>query len=429
VTDKVTGEVLKRPLKSGWLVALLFSFVLVTVFITAVSYLLLKGVGVWGVNIPVAWGFAITNFVWWIGIGHAGTFISAFLYLMHQDWRTSISRFAEAMTIFAVSCAGLMPLLHLGRPWFFYWLIPYYDTMDLWPQFRSPLVWDLFAVGTYFTVSLVFWYLGLVPDLASMRDQAKHPKLRVLYGILALGWRGSAKHWQRYQTAYLMLAGLATPLVISVHSVVSLDFSAALVPGWHSTIFPPYFVAGAIFSGFAMVLTLAVPLRKFFRLENFITLRHLENCAKLFLVTGLIVDYGYVMEDFIAWYSDNKFDKFVVISQALGAYWPTYWILVASNVGATQLLWSKKIRTSPLALFLISILVNIGMWSERYIIVIGSLHRDFMPSAWHLFRGTIWDWATLLGSIGLFAFLFLLFVRVLPVIAVSELRELVHETR
>lgn len=427
VTDKITGEVLQRKLKLIWLGGLLFSFLLLIIFITAVAYLLLKGVGIWGINIPVAWGFAITNFVWWIGIGHAGTFISAFLYLMHQEWRTSINRFAEAMTIFAVACAGLMPLLHLGRPWFFYWLLPYPDTMDLWPQFRSPLVWDVFAVSTYFTVSLVYWYIGLLPDFASMRDQAKHQKLRVFYGVLALGWRGSAKHWQHYKTAYLMLAGLATPLVISVHSVVGLDFTAAIVPGWHSTIFPPYFVAGAIFSGFAMVLTLAIPLRKFYHLEDFITLKHLENCAKLLLVTGLIVAYGYVMEDFIAWYSDNEFDKYIIINRALGYYWPYYWILVTGNVITPQLLWFKKIRTSPAALFLISIIVNIGMWIERYVIIITSLHRDFMPSSWHLFHGTLWDWATFIGSLGLFSFLFLLFIRTMPIIAVSELRELVHE--
>ena len=426
VTEKVTGEVLERPLQPGWLAFFLLSFVLLTVFITAISYLLLKGVGIWGLNIPVAWGFAITNFVWWVGIGHAGTFISAFLYLMHQDWRTSINRFAEAMTIFAVACAGLMPLLHLGRPWFFYWLLPYPDTMDLWPQFRSPLVWDVFAVSTYLTVSLVYWYLGLVPDLASMRDSAARPGLRFFYGVLALGWRGSAKHWQRYQTAYLLLAGLATPLVISVHSVVSLDFTEAIVPGWHSTIFPPYFVAGAIFSGFAMVLTLAVPLRKFYRLEQFITIRHLENCAKLMLVTGMIVVYSYAMEDFIAWYSDNQFEKYVVVNRALGAYWPFYWILVAANVLTTQFLWFKRIRTSPAALFVVSLIINIGMWVERYVIIITSLHRDFMPSAWGRFQGTIWDWATLLGSMGLFAFLFLLFVRTMPIIAVAELRELVH---
>ena len=427
VTDKITGEVLDRPLQRGWLAFLVFAFVLLMVLTTGITYLLLRGVGIWGINIPVGWGFAITNFVWWIGIGHAGTFISAFLYLMHQEWRTSINRFAEAMTIFAVSCAGLMPLLHLGRPWFFYWLLPYPDTMGLWPQFRSPLVWDVFAVSTYFTVSLVYWYIGLVPDFASMRDQAQRPRLKVFYGILALGWRGSAKHWQRYQTAYLLLAGLATPLVISVHSVVGLDFTAAIVPGWHSTIFPPYFVAGAIFSGFAMVLTLAIPLRKFYRLEQFITIRHLENCAKLLLVTAMIVAYGYVMEDFMAWYSGNKYEKYMVIERALGPYWPFYWLLVLGNVLTPQLLWFKKMRTSPGVLFAVSLLVNLGMWVERYVIVVTSLSRDFMPSAWHFFKGTSWDWAILFGSVGLFIFLFLLFVRVFPVIAVSELRGLVHE--
>ena len=395
-------------------------------FLVAITYLLVRGVGIWGVNIPVGWGFAITNFVWWVGIGHAGTFISAILYLMHQEWRTSINRFAEAMTLFAVACAGLMPLLHLGRPWFFYWLFPYPDTMDLWPQFRSPLVWDVFAVSTYLLVSLVFWYIGLIPDVASLRDRSKKPWQKITYGILSLGWRGSAKHWKRYQKAYLLLAGLATPLVISVHSVVSLDFTAAIVPGWHSTIMPPYFVAGAIFSGFAMVLTLAIPLRHFYGLKNFITLKHLENCAKLLLVTGLLVTYSYVMEDFMAWYGNDPYEKYILINRAFGDYWLSYWILVTCNVVTPQFLWFKKVRTSVPLLFLISIIINIGMWTERFVIVVTSLHRDFLPSSWHLFHGTVWDWATLIGSMGFFLFLFLLFVRALPVIAISELRELLH---
>lgn len=392
----------------------------------SVTYLLVRGVGIMGINIPVAWGFPIVNFVWWVGIGHAGTFISAILFLLHQEWRTSINRFAEAMTLFAVACAGLMPMIHLGRPWFFYWLLPYPDTMDLWPQFRSPLVWDVFAVSTYLTVSLIFWYIGMIPDLASLRDRSKQRWQQVIFGVMAMGWRGSARHWKRYQTAYLLLAGLATPLVISVHSVVSLDFTAAIVPGWHSTIFPPYFVAGAIFSGFAMVLTLGIPLRHFYKLQDYITLKHLENCAMLLLVTGLIVTYSYLIEDFMAWYGGDPFEKYVIINRAFGKYWPAYWILVACNVVTPQFLWFKKVRTCVPLLFLISIIINIGMWAERYVIVVTSLSRDFLPSAWHNYRGTFWDWAIFTGSIGLFLFLFLLFVRTLPLIAISELRELLH---
>ncbi len=427
ITDTLTGLVLRRSLKTGWLLAALFFLLLIVVFTIATSYLIFKGVGIWGINVPVAWGFAITNFVWWIGIGHAGTFISAILLLLHQKWRTSINRFAESMTLFAVACAGLMPLLHLGRPWFFNWLVPYPHTMDLWPQFRSPLVWDVFAVSTYLTVSLVFWYIGLIPDLASMRDEAKKGWQKRIYGVLALGWRGCARHWQRYQTAYLLLAGLSTPLVVSVHSVVSLDLTLSIVPGWHSTIFPPYFVAGAIFSGFAMVLTLAIPLRKFYGLERFITLKHLDNCAKLMLTTGLIVDYSYVIENFMAWYSDDLYESFVVIDRATGYYRISFWILIICNVAVVQLLWWKRIRRSVVALFIISLLINLGMWFERYVIVVSSLARDFMPSAWADFAPTRWDFAILLGSMGIFFFLFLLFVRTLPAIAISELSELGHE--
>ena len=428
VTDKISGLVTDRPVKSGWLIALSFSFLLLMLFLLAITVLLVRGIGIWGVNIPVAWGFAITNFVWWVGIGHAGTFISAILFLLHQEWRTSINRFAEAMTLFAVACAGLMPLLHLGRPWFFYWLVPYPDTMDLWPQFRSPLVWDVFAVSTYLTVSFVFWYIGLIPDAASLRDRSKKQWQKITYGIIALGWRGSAKHWERYQKAYLLLAGLATPLVISVHSVVSLDFTASIVPGWHSTIFPPYFVAGAIFSGFAMVLSLGIPLRKFYSLQDFITLKHLENCAKLLLVTGMIVTYSYVMEAFMAWYGGDPYDRYIQLNRAFGNYWPVYWLLLVCNVVVPQFLWFKRVRTNVSLLFIISLLINIGMWAERFIIVVTSLHRDFMPSAWHMYWPTFWDWATLTGSVGLFLFLFLLFVRSLPVIAIFELRELLHKT-
>jgi molybdopterin-containing oxidoreductase family membrane subunit len=427
VSDKISSVVLVR--KSGW--AWRCGFALAALFVmiltTAVSYLFLRGVGIWGINIPIAWGFAIVNFVWWIGIGHAGTFISAMLFLMYQQWRTSINRFAEAMTLFAVACAGMFPLLHLGRPWEFFWLLPYPNTMWLWPQFRSPLVWDVFAVSTYATISLVFWYVGLIPDLATMRDRARSHAGRIAYGVLALGWRGSARHWQRYQTAYLLLAGLAAPLVVSVHSVVGMDFAAAQLPGWHSTIFPPYFVAGAIFSGFAMVLTLAIPLRWAYGLQDFITLRHLENCAKLMLVTGLIVAYGYGAEAFFGWLSGNEFDIYMNVNRAVGPYFLTYWTLIFCNVVTPQLLWFRAVRRCVPLLFLISLIVQVGMWMERFVIIVTSLHRDFMPSSWGMYYPTIWDYATLFGTVGFFSLCFLIFVRLLPAISISEMRELVHE--
>jgi Ni/Fe-hydrogenase subunit HybB-like protein len=427
VTDKISWVVLIRKSGRLWRFGVAVAALFVLILTAAVSYLFLRGVGIWGVNVPIAWGFAIVNFVWWIGIGHAGTFISAMLFLMYQDWRTSINRFAEAMTLFAVACAGMFPLLHLGRPWEFFWLLPYPNEMWLWPQFRSPLVWDVFAVSTYGTISLVFWYVGLIPDLATLRDRAKSSVGRISYGVLALGWRGSALHWNRYQTAYLLLAGLAAPLVVSVHSVVGMDFAAAQLPGWHSTIFPPYFVAGAIFSGFAMVLTLAIPMRWAFGLEDFITIKHLENCAKLMLVTGLIVAYGYAAEAFYGWLSGNEFDMYMNVNRALGPYWITYWVLIFCNVLTPQLLWFSAIRRNVAILFVISFIVQVGMWMERFVIIITSLSRDFIPSSWGMYYPTIWDWATLLGTIGFFSLCFLLFVRVLPAISISEMRELVHE--
>jgi molybdopterin-containing oxidoreductase family membrane subunit len=352
------------------------------------------------------------------------------LLLLQQKWRTSINRFAEAMTLFAVACAGLFPLLHMGRPWYFYWLMPYPNTMGLWPQWRSPLVWDVFAVSTYATVSLIFWFVGLIPDLATLRDSAKNRIARVAYGVLAMGWRGSAIHWHRYRTAYLLLAGMSTPLVLSVHSVVSLDFTAGIIPGWHSTIFPPYFVAGAIYSGFAMVLTLMIPLRYFYGFQDFITIKHLDNMAKVMLATGLLVGYGYGLEAFMAWYSANRYETFMMYNRAWGGpYWHTYWCLIFCNVLAIQVLWSKKVRTNPALLFVLSIVVNIGMWLERYVIVVTSLARDFVPAAWGVYRGTIWDYATYYGTIGLFLTLVFVFIRVLPVISVAEMREMVVETR
>jgi molybdopterin-containing oxidoreductase family membrane subunit len=428
ITEKISSIVLQRPTGIGWLVGFGIAFVLVMILFGSIGYLFVKGIGIWGVNVPVAWGFAIVNFVWWIGIGHAGTLISAILLLLHQKWRTSINRFAEAMTLFAVACAGLYPILHLGRPWLFYWLFPYPNTLGVQPQFRSPLVWDVFAVSTYFTISLLFWFVGLIPDLATLRDRSQTRTGRVMYGMLAMGWRGSAVHWQRYETAYLLLAGLATPLVVSVHTVVSLDFAVAILPGWHTTIFPPYFVAGAIYSGFAMVLTLAIPLRAAYGLGDFITLRHLQNMAKVMLATGLIVAYGYLMEAFIAWYSGNEFERFTIINRAAGPYAVFYWALLLCNIIVPQALWSARVRSNVLALFVIAIIVNIGMWLERFVIVITSLHRDFLTSSWGMYLPTFWDWATFVGTIGLFVALLFLFIRFLPMISISEMSGMLAET-
>lgn len=428
VTEQISAIVLSHPTSRGWWLGFGVAFGLVMLLLYAIAYLFIAGTGIWGLNIPVAWGFAIINFVWWIGIGHAGTLISAILLLLHQEWRTSINRFAEAMTLFAVACAGLFPLLHLGRPWFFYWLLPYPNVMNVWPQFRSPLVWDVFAVATYAAVSLLFWYVGLIPDLATLRDRAQSRLRQILYGMLALGWRGSARHWQRYQTTYWLLAGLATPLVVSVHTVVSFDFAVGIIPGWHSTIFPPYFVAGAIFSGFAMVLTLAIPLRAVYGLEDFITQRHLDNMAKILLATGLIVAYGYMIETFMAWYSGNRFEIAMTINRLTGPYAPLYWGLIVCNVVVPQLLWSRRLRICAPVLFGVSLIVNIGMWLERFIIIVTSLHRDFLPAAWDMYIPTFWDWATFIGTLGLFVALLFLFLRFLPMISIFEMRELVTET-
>jgi Ni/Fe-hydrogenase subunit HybB-like protein len=429
VTDKISSIVLTRGTTKGWLAGFAFTFTLMMLLLVAVTYLMVKGVGIWGINIPIGWGFAIVNFVWWIGIGHAGTLISAILLLLRQKWRTSINRFAEAMTLFAVACAGLFPLLHMGRPWLFFWLTPYPNPMRLWPQFRSPLVWDVFAVSTYATVSLLFWFVGLIPDLATLRDRARNRAAQVVYGILAMGWRGSAVHWHRYETASLLLAGLATPLVVSVHTVVSFDFSIGQVPGWHTTIFPPYFVAGAIYSGFAMVMTLAIPIRRFYHLEDFITMRHLETMAKVMLSTGLIVAYGYMMETFMAFYSGNQFDKFAILNRWFGPYAFFYWLLIACNIVIPQALWSSRARSSVPLLFVISLIINVGMWLERFVIVVISLHRDFLPSSWGMYYPTRWDWATFVGTIGLFLSLLFLFLRFLPVISIYEMRTLVEETQ
>jgi molybdopterin-containing oxidoreductase family membrane subunit len=427
VTDKIGAIVLTRRTPRGWFIGFALSFALLNLFFVAVGNLFLRGVGIWGVNIPIGWGFTIVNFVWWIGIGHAGTLISAILLLLRQQWRQSINRFAEAMTLFAVACAGMFPILHLGRPWLFYWLFPYPNTMTLWPQFRSPLIWDVFAVSTYATVSLLFWYVGLIPDLATLRDRSRSRPGRVIYGILAMGWRGSARHWHRYEKAYLLLAGLATPLDVSVHTVVSFDFAISIIPGWHVTIFPPYFVAGAIYSGFAMVMTLAIPLRAAYGLEDFITPRHLQNMAKIMLATGLIVVYGYGMEAFLSWYSGNPYEGFVLLNRLRGPYAPMYFGLLLCNVGVIQLLWFRRVRTNVALLFVISLIVNVGMWLERYIIVVTSLHRDFLPSSWGMYAGTRWDYATFVGTIGLFLTLLFLFIRFLPMISIFEMRTILPE--
>jgi len=427
VTDKISSIVLTRKISANWLLGLAAAFGLLMVMLLSLGVLFAKGVGVWGLNNPVGWGFDITNFVWWIGIGHAGTLISAILLLLHQKWRTSINRFAEAMTLFAVACAGIFPAVHLGRPWKFYWLFPYPNTMGLWPQFRSPLLWDVFAVSTYATVSLLFWFVGLIPDLATLRDRAEGKLPQLIYGILAMGWRGSARHWRRYETASLLLAGLATPLVVSVHTIVSWDFAVSLIPGWHTTIFPPYFVAGAVYSGFAMVLTLTIPLRQFYGLKEYITERHLDNMAKVMLATGLLVAYGYLMEAFMAWYNGSTYENYMLLNRLTGPYAPAYWLLLVCNIGIPQLLWRSSIRANPLALFVIAIIINIGMWLERFVIIVTSLHRDFLPSSWGMFYPTRWDIGLFIGSLGLFLSLLFLFIRFLPIISIFETRELLAE--
>ena len=429
ITDQISSVVLTRRTPLFWFAAFSIGFALLLVLLWSVVMLLYKGVGIWGIQIPVAWGFAITNFVWWIGIGHAGTLISAILLLLNQKWRNSINRFAEAMTLFAVACAGIYPLLHLGRPWLFYWLIPYPNTMQVQPQFRSPLVWDVFAVSTYATVSLLFWFLGMIPDLGTLRDRSNNRFARAFYGFLAMGWRGAARHWNIYETASLLLAGLATPLVLSVHTVVSFDFTIAIVPGWHSTFFPPYFVAGAIYSGFAMVLVLAIPLRTAYGLQGLITARHLDNSAKLMLATGQIVAYAYILETFLAWYSGNVYEQSVIWNRMTGPYSVPYWGLLTCNIVMVQTLWFKRVRSSPPLLFCVSLIVLIGMWLERYVIIVSSLAQDYLPSSWGNFHPTRWDWATYLGTIGLFMFLFFLFIRLLPMISIFEVRTLLPQAK
>jgi Ni/Fe-hydrogenase subunit HybB-like protein len=405
-----------------WFVAIAISSTFMMIMFAMILYLFWEGIGIWGLNIPVGWGYAIINFVFWVGIGHAGTLISAILFLFRQKWRTSINRFAEAMTLFAVICALIFPGIHVGRVWVAYWMIPLPNQMQMWPNFRSPLLWDIFAVGTYFTVSLLFWYTGLIPDLATMRDRAKTKIRRLVLGILSLGWRGGNRQWQHYEMAYLLLAGLSTPLVLSVHSVVSTDFATSVLPGWHTTIFPPYFVAGAIFSGFAMVSTLAIITRKIYGLENIITINHLEKMNKIMLVTGMMVGYSYGCEYFIAWYSGNEYEHFAFINRAFGPYAWAYWIMITCNVLVPQLFWSRKLRTNVPVMFIAALLINVGMWFERFVIIVSSLHRDFLPSSWDYYRPTIFDIGIFVGSFGLFFTLFLIFLKFVPIIAMSEVK-------
>jgi Ni/Fe-hydrogenase subunit HybB-like protein len=429
VSDKIGDVTLKKRTPWHWFIGFGISFMVAQLLLFAVVTLLAKGIGVWGNNQPVGWAFDIINFVWWIGIGHAGTLISAILLLLNQKWRTSINRFAEAMTLFAVACAAMFPLLHTGRPWLAaYWLTPYPNTMGIWPNFRSPLIWDVFAVGTYATISLLFWYVGLIPDLATLRDRAKNKFFKFAYGILSWGWRGSARHWHRYEIAYLLLAGLSTPLVLSVHSIVSFDFAVSQLPGWHATIFPPYFVAGAIFAGFAMVLILCIPLRVWYNMKDFITDTHLVYMGKIMLATGMIVVYGYAMELYFAWYSASQYEWFMMLNRIwYGPYWWSYWMLILCNGASIQLLWFKRFRESPFWLFMISLVVSVGMWLERFVIIVTSLNRDFLPSSWAMYSPTIIDLSMFIGTIGFFFTLLFLFVRFLPIISIFEVRTLLPD--
>ncbi|TVR29670.1 MAG: hydrogenase [Balneolaceae bacterium] len=421
ITALVT-DINLRPTPKLWYVAFGISNILLLVLLISIAYLIWEGIGIWGLNQPVGWGWAIINFVWWVGIGHAGTLISAILFLFRQNWRTAINRFAEAMTIFAVMCAGIFPAIHVGRIWVIYWVFPLPNQMAMWPNFNSPLLWDVFAVSTYFTVSFLFWYVGLVPDLATIRDRIKSKVGKLVYGGFALGWRGSNRHWWNYEKSYMILAGLATPLVLSVHTIVSFDFAVSIIPGWHTTIFPPYFVAGAVFSGFAMVLTLMIICRKIYGLEDIMTVDHIEKMNIIILVTGSMVGFAYIMEFFIAWYSGVEYEKAIFILRAIGPYAWAYWIMIACNVISPQLFWSKKLRRSVGFTFFISIVVNIGMWFERFVITVTSLSQDFLPSSWGYYSPTFWDVVTYIGTFGLFFTFFLLFLRFLPMVAVAELK-------
>jgi Ni/Fe-hydrogenase subunit HybB-like protein len=416
------ADIPEQPTPKWWYIAFGISNILLGVLLMSIGYLFWEGTGIWGITNPVGWGWAIINFVWWVGIGHAGTLISAILYLFRQGWRTAINRFAEAMTIFAVICALIFPGIHVGRIWLAYWMFPIPNGMQMWPNFNSPLLWDVFAVGTYFTVSLLFWYVGLVPDFATLRDRVKSKLAAKVYGFFALGWTGGNRQWQHYEKAYMLLAGLATPLVLSVHTIVSFDFAVSVIPGWHTTIFPPYFVAGAIFSGFAMVMTLMLIARKLYKLEDIMTLDHIEKVNMVILVTGNMVGFAYIMEFFIAWYSGVTYEKAAFINRAMGPYAWAYWTMFLCNVISPQFFWSKKMRRSITASFILSIVVNIGMWFERFVITVTSLAQDFLPSSWGYYSPTKWDMLTYLGTFGLFFTFFLLFLRFMPMVAIAEVK-------
>lgn len=436
ITDRLGGIVLnqdkfhpKHRIGKNWILFILVGFLFLNVLLLAIGWLLYQGIGIWGNNQPSAWGFDIINFVWWIGIGHAGTLISAILLLMRQKWRMSINRFAEAMTIFAVMCAGLFPLLHTGRPWAAYWLFPYPNWLAMWPNFRSPLVWDVFAVSTYFTVSALFWGIGLIPDFATLRDRTTSKIGRAIYGMASLGWRGSTKHWTRFEQAYYVLAGLSTPLVLSVHSIVSFDFAVSILPGWHVTLFPPYFVAGAVFAGFAMVLAFLIPMRKQYSIMDFVTMKHIDWMCKIMLATGMIVFYGYLAEAFFAFYSGIPDESNMMLNRMFGPYWWAFWSLILCNGLIPQVLWSKKNRYNLKLVWWVTVSISIGMWLERFVIIPMSLHRDFLPSSWGMYVPTMWDFGMFLGTIGLFFFMMFLFVRFLPMLPIFEIRELFHKIK
>lgn len=428
ITEDVCRQVEAKPNKA-WMLAFGLSVILLGYGFYCLLTTWFVGIGVWGLNKTVGWAWDITNFVWWVGIGHAGTLISAILLLFRQKWRTSINRAAEAMTIFAVLCAGSFILAHMGRPWLAYWPLPLGNTFgSLWVNFNSPLVWDVFAISTYLTVSIVFWYIGLIPDLATIRDRATNKISKIAYGMLAFGWNGGAKDWSRYESVSLILAGLSTPLVLSVHTIVSFDFATSVIPGWHTTIFPPYFVAGAIFSGFAMVLTLMLITRVVFKLQDYITMEHIESMNKVIIATGSIVGIAYITEFFIASYSGVKYEQYAFLNRAFGPYWWAYASMMACNVISPQLFWFKSIRRSIVWTFILSIVVNIGMWFERFVIIVTSLHRDYIPSSWAMFHPTKYDIGVYLFTFGLFFTLFFLFAKFMPVINMAEVKAIVKSS-
>jgi len=426
--SQITADIV-RPIESKptplWLIAMAISLGVLGIYLISWYFTLMDGTGRWGANKTIGWAFDITTFVFWVGIGHAGTLISAILLLFRQKWRTSINRSAEAMTIIAVICAGIYPALHMGRPWLIFWTAPIPNTHgSLWLNFNSPLLWDVFAISTYLTVSAVFWFIGLVPDLATLRDRHKSPTARKIYGLLAMGWVGSAKHWQRFESVSLILAGLCTPLVLSVHTIVSFDFATSVIPGWHTTIFPPYFVAGAIFSGFGMVVTLMVVMRKAFKLEDYITVGHMDAMAKVITATGMMVGLAYITEFFIAWYSGNDYERFTFINRAFGPYWWAYWIMFSCNVITPQIFWFRALRRNMTVLFIVSLFVNVGMWFERFVIIVTSLNRDYLPSSWRMYSPSLIEYGILIGSFGLFFTLFFLFAKFVPVIAIAEVKSI-----